>query len=272
MSDRYAVIGHPISHSKSPLIHSRFAAQTRQDMIYEALLAPLDDFAGSVRTFIAAGGRGANVTVPFKEQAWQLATRLTPRAQAAGAVNTLSFENGEILGDNTDGTGLTRDIRDHLATHIAGQRVLLLGAGGAARGCLLPLLDERPARLTLANRTPARAAALVDEFARHTPAGIVFEHRAIDALNGPYDLIINATAAGLSDQALALPDSLFTPQTLAYDMLYGRDTAFLQQARRCGARTADGLGMLIEQAAEAFYIWRGLRPDTASLRTELRQP
>lgn len=271
MSDRYAVIGHPISHSKSPLIHGRFAAQTGQDLSYEALLAPLDGFRDSVHRFIAQGGRGMNVTVPFKEQAWQLATRLSPRAQAAGAVNTLSFQDGEIFGDNTDGAGLIRDIQHNLGFAIDGRRVLLLGAGGAARGCLLPLLDARPARLTLANRTATRAAALVEEFARRAPAGVVLEHRAIDELSGPYDLIINATAAGLSDQALALPDSLFTPHTLAYDMLYGTDTPFLQQARAAGAVSADGLGMLIEQAAEAFLLWRGLRPDTAPLLHELRQ-
>ncbi len=266
--DQYAVIGNPIAHSRSPLIHSRFAAQTGQALRYVALLAPLDGFTATVHDFIAASGRGANVTVPFKEEAYRLATQLSPRARAAGAVNTLSFNGHKILGDNTDGAGLVRDIRINLGQSIRGQRVLLLGAGGAARGCLQPLYEESPAQLVLANRTPDKAHALTDELKAQ---GILLEACGFDELSGQsFDLIINATSAGLSDSALALPDTLFAPNALAYDMLYGRETPFMAQARRCGVRVADGLGMLVEQAAVAFAIWRGIQPDTASLLKELR--
>ncbi len=266
--DQYAVIGNPIAHSKSPLIHSRFAAQTGQALRYVALLAPLDGFTATVHDFIAAGGRGANVTVPFKEEAYRLATQLSPRARAAGAVNTLTFTGHEILGDNTDGAGLVRDISSNLGQSIRGQRVLLLGAGGAARGCLQPLNAESPAQLVLANRTPSKAQALANELQAQ---GILLEACGFDELAGrSFDLIINATSAGLSDSALALPDSLFTPNALAYDMLYGRVTPFMAQARRCGIRVADGLGMLIEQAAIAFTLWRGVQPDTTPLLAELR--
>lgn len=268
MTDQYAVIGNPILHSKSPLIHSRFAAQTQQDLSYVALLAPLEGFAATVHEFIATGGRGANVTVPFKEEACQLATQLSPRARAAGAVNTLSFNGHEILGDNTDGAGLVRDISINLGQSIRGQRVLLLGAGGAARGCLQPLSEAAPAQLVLANRTPDKARALAEELKSQ---GLLLDTCRFDDLAGrSFDLIINATSAGLTDSALALPDSLFAPNALAYDMLYGRETPFMAQARRCGARVADGLGMLIEQAAVAFAIWRGIHPDTSTLLEELR--
>jgi shikimate dehydrogenase len=265
-TDHYAVIGHPIAHSKSPAIHSRFAAQTGQDLDYVARLAPLDGFVTSVREFIAAGGRGLNVTVPFKEEAWRLATRRTPRAEAAGAVNTLSFNGDEILGDNTDGAGIVRDITVNLATPIAGQRVLLLGAGGAARGTLLPLLEQQPARLMIANRTADKAHAL----AALAPAGTTQGCNLSELAGQSFDLVINATSAGLNEQALDLPDGLFAPGALAYDMLYGRETPFMRQAHAAGARVADGLGMLVEQAAEAFFIWRGVRPETATVLQELR--
>jgi len=265
MTDRYAVFGHPIAHSKSPLIHAAFARQTGQDMTYEAILAPKDGFADSVAQFIAAGGRGANVTVPFKEQAFALANRLSPRAQRAGAVNTLMFDADGILGDNTDGAGLVADLTRNLRCPLAGKRILLLGAGGAARGVIEPLLDEQPAALVIANRTVSRAQELADLFNRGVRAC------GFDALDTPFDLIINATAASLAGELPPLSPRVFTAGTLAYDMMYGRDTPFLAFARAHGAANADGLGMLVEQAAEAFYLWRGVRPDTAAVIASLRQ-
>jgi shikimate dehydrogenase len=264
MADRYCVLGNPIAHSKSPRIHTLFARQTGQDLTYEATLAPLDGFAAAVRDFAAAGGRGANVTVPFKEQAFRLATALTARAEAAGAVNTLSFSGESIRGDNTDGAGLVRDIAHNLGFAIAGKRILLAGAGGAARGVILPLLEQMPAGVFVANRTATKAVELAEVF------GI--EGGGFDALAGrAFDLVINATSAGLADAALPLPVAVFAPGCLAYDMLYGRETPFMAQARAAGATVADGLGMLVEQAAEAFFVWRGVRPDTAPVLAELRQ-
>jgi shikimate dehydrogenase len=265
MADRYAVIGNPIAHSKSPQIHALFAAQCGQDMSYEALLAPLDGFVATVCGFVAAGGRGANVTVPFKEEAFLLSTRLSPRAQAAGAVNTLSFSGADILGDNTDGAGLVRDLKANLGATISGKRVLLLGAGGAARGVILPLLDERPARLLIANRTTDKALALAAAFPGCEGCGL-------DDLTGEeFDLVINATSAGLASGVPPRLTFCYAPGALAYDMVYGRDTAFLRHAVAAGATTADGLGMLVEQAAEAFHIWRGRRPDTAPVLAGLRR-
>ena len=264
MTDRYAVIGNPVAHSKSPAIHAAFAAATGQDLHYEALLAPLDGFAATVTAFMAAGGRGANVTVPFKEEAFRLATRLTERARAAGAVNTLSFAAADILGDNTDGAGLVRDLTVNLGVALTGKRILLLGAGGAARGVILPLLGERPARLLIANRTADKAQALATAFGRCEACGL-------EALTGQtFDVVVNATSAGLSN---AVPPRLtfsYAPEALAYDMMYGRETDFLRQAAAAGVRTADGLGMLVEQAAEAFGVWRGVRPETAAVLAELR--
>ena len=263
MTDRYAVFGHPIAHSKSPQIHAAFARQTGQDMSYEAILAPKGDFAASVAAFIAAGGRGANVTVPFKEEAYRMASRLSPRAQHAGAVNTLVFDDG-ILGDNTDGAGLVADLTRNLRCALAGKRILLVGAGGAARGVIDPLLDQTPAELVIANRTVSRAQELADLFGRGVRAC------GFDALDMPFDLVINATAASLAGELPPLSPRIFTAGTLAYDMMYGRDTPFLAFARSHGAATADGLGMLVEQAAEAFYLWRGVRPDTAPVIAALR--
>lgn len=263
MPDRYAVFGNPIAHSQSPRIHALFAAQTGQDMHYAALLAPLDGFAAAVRAFAAAGGKGANVTVPFKEEACRLATELTPRAQAAGAVNTLSLIDGTIAGDNTDGAGLVRDLKSNLGCELAGRRILLLGAGGAARGVILPLLETQPAELFIANRTADKAHQLAAQF---KVAGGGFESLA----GRSFDLVINATSAGLADTALPLPATLFAPGSLAYEMLYGRATPFMAQARAAGCRVADGLGMLVEQAAEAFHVWRGVRPATAPVLVALK--
>lgn len=264
MTDRYAVIGNPIAHSKSPRIHALFAAQSGQEMSYEAVLGPRDGFAATVAAFVAAGGRGMNVTVPFKEEAFRLADRLTERAEAAGAVNTLAFAADGILGDNTDGAGLVRDISANLGYRLAGCRLLLLGAGGAARGVILPLLGEKPAALVIANRTADKARQLAAAFPGTEGCGF-------DGLAGRcFDLVVNATSAGLADAELPLPDGVFAPGGLAYDMVYGKDTPFLRQARAAGVRTADGLGMLVEQAAEAFCVWRGIRPDTAPVLAALR--
>lgn len=264
MTDRYAVFGHPIAHSKSPAIHAAFARQTGQDLRYDAILAPLDGFAASVDAFVAAGGRGANVTVPFKEAAFRLATRLSARAERAGAVNTLSFADGAILGDNTDGAGLVADLVRNLKRDLAGARILLLGAGGAARGVAGPLLDLRPLALVIANRTAGRAEELARLFDRNV-VGCGFE-----AVEDRFDLVVNATAASLAGELPPLPPGAFAPDALAYDMMYGRDTPFLAFARERGAATADGLGMLVEQAAEAFFVWRGVRPDTAPVIASLR--
>lgn len=275
MTDRYAVFGNPIAHSKSPRIHALFAAQTGQDISYDAILAPREDFAGTVERFILRGGKGANITVPFKEEAFRLASHLTPRAQAAGAVNTMTFADDGILGDNTDGAGLVRDLKANLGCDPAGRRILLLGAGGAARGVILPLLLEQPAELLIANRTEEKAARLALEFARLPGCAVEVKPDSIafgQFAGRQFDLVINATSAGLDDAALPLPASIFAPHCVAYEMLYGRETPFMQQARAADStvRVADGLGMLIEQAAEAFFVWRGVRPNTATVFSSLR--
>ena len=270
MSDRYAVIGNPIAHSQSPRIHALFAQQTGQDMVYDAILAPRDGFAATVFEFIAAGGRGANVTLPFKEEAHRLAASLSPRAASAGAVNTLDFSGPAIFGDNTDGAGLVRDLTVNHDCPIAASRVLLLGAGGAARGALLPLLQQGPRALLIANRSADRARLLAREF---SAAGREIEGCGFDELAGrQFDLVIDATSAGLGDVPLDLPPGLFAPGSFAYQMVYGRQSAFLRQARADGAgRTADGLGMLVEQAAESFLLWRGVRPQTGPVLERLRR-
>lgn len=273
--DRYAVIGNPIAHSKSPRIHALYAAQTAQALSYEALLGPIGGFADCVDAFRAEGGRGMNVTVPFKLDAYAYATRLTARAEAAGAVNTLAFTGDEVLGDNTDGAGILRDITINQGCPVAGKRVLLLGAGGAARGTVLPLLDARPASVFIANRTAAKAAdlrALAERFGQ-PGSNITLQAGGLAELAGQqFDVVINATSASLSDAAPDLPAGLYAPGALAYDMMYGKgDTPFMQAARAQGAaRLADGLGMLVEQAAESFALWRGVRPDTAPVLAELR--
>ena len=271
--DRYAVIGNPIAHSKSPQIHAAFARQTGQELSYEALLAPVDGFAQTVADFRAHGGRGLNVTVPFKLEAFALAEHHTARAQAAGAVNTLALGADGILGDNTDGAGLVRDLTANLDFALAGRRILLLGAGGATRGVLLPLLDSRPARLTIANRTVAKAEALAALFAARA-GDCVLDACGFDALAGRrFDLVINATAASLADELPPLPPGLYAEGALAYDMMYARaPTRFMRAALADGAaRVADGLGMLVEQAAESFALWRGVRPDSCPVLAALRR-
>lgn len=271
MSDRYAVIGNPVAHSKSPRIHAAFARETGEPVRYEALLAPLDGFAATWAAFRAEGGRGANVTVPFKEAAWALADARTPRAELAGAVNTLIIQpDGRVLGDNTDGIGLVRDLRDNAGWLLAGRRVLLLGAGGASRGVVAPLLEAGVAAITIANRTAAKAEQLAQGFGPDAPltgCGLA----ALAGVSQPFDLVINATSASLQGDAVALPAACLHDDTAVYDMMYGRDTPFLAWARGQGlGRCRDGLGMLVEQAAEAFHLWRGVRPRTAALLAELR--
>jgi shikimate dehydrogenase len=268
MTDRYAVFGNPIAHSKSPLIHAAFARQTGQDLAYEALLAPLDGFAKAVDAFRAAGARGANVTVPFKLEAFRYATDLTERARLAEAVNTLKFEGDKVLGDNTDGAGLVRDVTRNLGVALAGRRVLLMGAGGAARGVILPILREAPSHMFIANRTADKAAALAAQFSPYGPV----QGGGYEALAGQaFDVVINATSSGLADELPPLPETVFAPGALAYDMMYGKETPFMSFARARRARVADGLGMLVEQAAEAFYVWRGTRPETVSVMAMLRK-
>jgi len=270
LSERYAVIGNPVSHSRSPWIHARFAEQTAQKIEYGTLLSPVADFAATVGGFRAAGGRGLNVTLPFKEEAFALVDELSPRARAAGAVNTLIFSVGAMRGDNTDGCGLIRDVAANQGFGIAGRRVLLLGAGGAARGVLLPLLEESPAVITIANRTLDKANRMVGSLPP-TWRGVPIVCGFSELEGQSFDLVINATSAGLGDTPLVLPRNLYLPGSLAYDMVYGRETAFLRAALAGGAaRSSDGLGMLVEQAAESFFLWRGVRPVTATVLAALR--
>ncbi len=267
--DRYAVLGNPIKHSLSPRIHTRFAEQTGQRLSYVALEAPLEGFAAFVRQLHAEGYLGMNVTIPFKSEAHALAEALSDRAARARAVNTLIRTPTGYRGDNTDGAGLLRDLTHNLQLDLADQRILLLGAGGAARGVLQPLLATRPALVHIANRTAAKAAELADDF---LDSGQLLGTGLDGPYAGPFDLIINATASSLQGEAPPLPAGLITPQTLCYDMMYAREpTAFMRWAQAQGAeRCVDGLGMLVEQAAEAFSLWRGVRPDTAAVLSEMR--
>ena len=262
MTDKYAVMGNPIAHSKSPMIHTLFAQQLNHSLSYEAILVEIGAFNAAVENFRTAGGMGLNVTVPFKRDAWKLVGERTPRAELAGAVNTVVVrEDGTLLGDNTDGIGLVRDIRDNLGITLAGKKILLLGAGGAVRGVLGPLLDEKPASLVIANRTPARAQELADAFEEFgTIDGCGF-----DELDGSsFDIVINGTSASLKGEVPPLPDALLASGALCYDMMYGaQPTAFMTWADdHNSAYIADGLGMLVEQAAESFLIWRGVKPET----------
>lgn len=266
MTDRYAVVGNPINHSKSPLIHKMFAAQTGQDISYEAIASPLDGFAATVQRLIDEGYKGCNVTVPFKFAAFELATEKHPRSVTASAANTLVFAHETVTADNTDGAGLVRDIEQNLQVNLRGKRVLLMGAGGAAYGVALPLLITGCA-LSVVNRTVAKAQQLAANFAPYDN----IKTYAYEALNDlQFDVVVNATSSGLSDELAPLPASIFAKHALAYDMLYGRETLFMQFAKQHGAHVVDGLGMLVEQAATAFEIWRGVRPATAPIIAALR--
>jgi shikimate dehydrogenase len=274
MTDKYAVIGNPIAHSKSPQIHAAFAKQTNQDISYEAILAPLDGFDATVRELIAKGFKGANVTVPFKFDAFKLRSHVNLKSNVliAGAVNTLTFNQEGIVKDNTDGYGLVSDIEKSLNCQICNKRVLLIGAGGAAEGVLHPLLEENPKLLAIVNRNLEKAHAMQSKIETHGryPSTEIIAKGFDDLENQAFDIVINATSTGLSDITLPIPISVFEKNCLAYEMMYGRETPFMSQARAAGAKVADGLGMLVEQAAEAFYIWRGVRPRTAPVIAMLR--
>ncbi len=265
--DRYIVIGNPVAHSKSPPIHAAFAGQTGQNLRYERQFAPIDGFSAAVRDFIEQGGKGLSVTVPFKLEAHALADELSERARAAGAVNSLKIVDGRIFGDNTDGAGLVSDIERNAGVPLRGKRILLLGAGGAARGAILPLFEAGVASITIVNRTTAKAQALADVFSAQ---GKILA-QDIETLDGGFDIVINATSASIEGELPAVRPDIFAPGALAYDMMYGKEpTVFLRFAARHGAATRDGLGMLVEQAAEAFLLWRGVRPDTAPVYAAMR--
>lgn len=272
--DRYAVMGNPVAHSKSPQIHALFAQQTHQQLVYTANLVALDQFEHAVQTFAENGGKGLNITVPFKHAAWQWVTRRSPRAERAGAVNTIMFRpDSTSYGDNTDGVGLVRDLKHNHGIAIRGQRVLLLGAGGAARGVLMPLLEEQPAHLVIVNRTADKAMALAKDL---TDVGAATGCSYQDLDGESFDIIINGTSASLKGQVPALPASVLASVRpggcLCYDMMYGAaPTAFMQWAQQHGVqRTEDGLGMLVEQAAESFFLWRGVWPETAPVISTIR--
>lgn len=272
--DRYAVIGHPVAHSRSPAIHARFAAQTGQTLDYGRVLAPLDGFADTVRACAEGGARGCNVTVPFKFEAWRMAARRSPRAELAEAANTLRFDADGWWCDNTDGVGLVRDITVNAGVALAGRRVLLAGAGGAAAGVLGPLIEARPARLVVANRTAGKAEALVRRHAALAEAcGVELSAVALDDAgeDGAFDVVVNGTASSLAGAQVPLPARVLRPGALALDMMYGAGAqGFLAWAAAHGATGRDGLGMLVEQAAESFHAWRGVRPDTAPVLAALR--
>lgn len=272
MTDQYAVFGNPIKHSKSPQIHAAFAQQTGQDLAYSAICVADDDFSTAWTEFLQGDGKGLNITIPFKEQAWAAAQQRSPRAELAGAVNTLYRNDaGELCGDNTDGVGMVRDIVVNHGGVIEGKSVLVLGAGGAVRGVLQPLLAEKPTRLVIANRTLARAQALVELFQPHTD--IPLQAVGFEQLAGQqFELVINGTAASLQGEVPPLPDDLLSAGGWCYDMMYASEqTAFCRWAEQHGAAAAiDGLGMLVEQAAVSFSIWRGVTPDTAPVIAQLR--
>jgi len=266
--DRYLVMGNPVAHSKSPIIHRMFAEQTDQALEYDALLVETDDFAKAVDEFRQTGGLGCNVTVPFKQEAWKLAEKRSDRAQRAGAVNTLKFESDQpVFGDNTDGIGLLRDLQQNLELELEGCRVLVLGAGGAVRGILEPLLLQNPDQVVIGNRTQQRAEALAHEF---SSLGVVLVS-ALEDLQDGFDLIINGTAASLQGKVPELPEGLVHENSFCYDMMYAPvATAFQSWADQHRVRNADGLGMLVEQAAESFQIWRGVQPQTRPVIRALR--
>ena len=267
--DQYAVMGYPIAHSQSPRIHALFAAQTRQSLEYRAILVEPGGFMTAARAFRAAGGKGLNVTVPFKQDAWVCADILSARAERAGAVNTLIFEPGGIRGDNTDGVGLVRDLTVNHGRLLTDQRILLLGAGGAARGVLQPLLAERPAQLVIANRTVEKALGLAVRF---SDLGRVSACGFPELAGRQFDLIINATAAGLENAVPSLPEGVLAAGGGCYDLMYGHEpTVFVRWGREQGALLSlDGLGMLVEQAAESFHLWRGVWPETGTVIAALR--
>jgi shikimate dehydrogenase len=270
MTDRYALFGNPVRHSKSPVIYRTFAQQTGEDLAYDAIEAPIDGFEAALEQFRLEGGKGGNVTAPFKLEAFDVASEVLERARISGAVNVIRIEGHRVVADDVDGTGLVRDITVNLSFELAGRRVLVLGAGGAARGATLPLLQQKPALLVLVNRSVAKAKSIVDSFdARELAAG---SYEDLHSMR--FDVVINATSASLRGELPPVPATVFGPETLAYDLAYAKGLSpFLRLARDAGAmRLADGLGMLVEQAAECFAWWRGVRPDTSDLIERLTGP
>ena len=270
MTDHYAVIGNPIKHSRSPEIHNLFAQQTNQDIVYKRILGEPGQFRENVRTFFSQGGKGLNVTVPFKQDAWQLADQLSDFTESAQSVNTLILlSDGKLRGENTDGIGLVRDIELNHGIELKDLRVLMLGAGGASRGVVRPLLHCEPAGLTIANRTADKAIKMVQQL----PSTDLVYGCGLDQLAGKqFDLIINATSAGLTDEVPQIPDDIVAAGGCCYDMMYGLEpTAFVRWGLKQGAtKCLDGLGMLVEQAAESFYLWRSMRPNTKPVIQALR--
>ena len=270
---RLAVVGNPVAHSRSPQIHARFAAASGHAVDYTRIESPLDGFAATLRAFADGGARGCNVTVPFKGEAFAACARLSERARRAEAVNTIAFEADGWFGDNTDGVGLVRDIELNAGVTLRGKRVLVLGAGGAAAGALDPLLAARPAALVVANRTPAKAQALIERFAASAARlDVPLSATALETPGADFDVLVNATAASMQGAVPPLPAGTLKPGALALDMMYGAAALpFLRWARAQGAVARDGLGMLVEQASEAYFVWLGERPSTFQVLTELRR-
>lgn len=267
--DRYVVFGNPIAQSKSPFIHTLFARQTNQSLTYTTACPPKDGFKQAAIQFFSEGGKGCNVTAPFKEDAYQFANRLTERAKLAGAVNTLKkLDDGEIIGDNTDGEGLVQDLLQH-QVQLEGARILLIGAGGAARGVIKPLMDQNPAEIVITNRTFSKAEQLADMFGSYGTIKAI----EMNQVDEPFDVIINSSSSGLSGELPAISSAIFSPQSAVYDMVYGSGkTMFNQWASENSTQTTyDGLGMLVGQAAESFMLWRGLRPGSRQILRELRK-
>lgn len=267
--DVYLVVGNPIAQSRSPFIHTLFARQTMQQMHYQSVLIPEGEFHSYIQPFFQLGGRGCNITAPFKQDAYQFANCLTERAQLSGAVNTLKrLDDGQILGDNTDGAGLVQDLLSYQA-NIESANILIIGAGGATRGVLKPLLEQKPKQVTIVNRTFEKSAELAERFKKYGSVKAL----PIDEVNEPFDIVINATSAGLSAQLPQISPNIFTSSTISYDMSYTNgDTKFNQWAKSFGVIQAfDGLGMLVGQAAESFTVWRGIRPGARQVLRELRK-
>ena len=273
--DRYAVFGNPVAHSKSPQIHTLFAQQTGQSLTYTAELAEIGQFEPAVRNFINNNGKGLNITVPFKQDAWKIASTLSERAQRAGAVNTLTLqEDGTLFGDTTDGIGLVRDLVQNHHVSLMDKDILVIGAGGAVRGVLEPILEQNPTSLLITNRTAHKAVQLADDFSDlGNIKGCGLDDTQSTYSHEDFDIVINGTSASLQGDLPALPDSIFRKNSCSYDMMYAKqDTPFMQWSASCGAEDIfDGLGMLVEQAAESFYLWRKVRPETASVIKQIRE-
>lgn len=265
--DQYLVFGNPIKQSRSPFIHQYFAKTTKQELNYQSKLAEVDSFTNSVREFISEGGKGANVTAPFKEQALEISDELSDRARLAGAVNTLSFKNGKIYGDNTDGEGLVQDLLRN-DVQLKNSRILLLGAGGAAKGVILPLLAQSPKSIVIANRTVSKAEAIIEKFNDDKLSACSFDQTS----EKTFDVIVNATSASLSGKLPTIATSIISENTVCYDMVYGKElTPFLVWTKDHGAnKVIDGLGMLVGQAAESFRVWRGIKPEVATVIEQLK--